>query len=82
MAAIKISIAHLPSGDDRSTSTKICRKSIGNLAAAEQHGLVLLDLPCEPLKVQVEAVWHRRADRDASARWLVTELFDGTIDVT
>ncbi len=39
------------------------------------HGcLVILDLPYKPLDVQVDALWHQRADRDAGLRWLVAEM--------
>ncbi len=49
-----------------------------SLAGPEvQHGgLVMLDLPYEPLLVPVEMVWHQRADRDGGAQWLIRELVD------
>ena len=39
--------------------------------ALAQPSLVVLDLPYEPLVVDVEAVWHQRADLDAGLKWLV-----------
>lgn len=45
--------------------------------AAEEGRLAVLDLPYEPLAVQVEAVWHQRADRDAGLQWLIAELAEG-----
>jgi DNA-binding transcriptional LysR family regulator len=44
------------------------------LRAAKHEGLVLLDLPYEPLSVSVEAVWHQRAERDAGRQWLTDAL--------
>ncbi|HEY0182636.1 MAG TPA: LysR family transcriptional regulator [Rhodopila sp.] len=40
-------------------------------AAARAGGLVLLDLPYEPLAVPVEAVWHQRSERDQGIQWLL-----------
>jgi hypothetical protein len=45
--------------------------------ALAQPALVVLDLPHEPLAVDVEAIWHQRADPDAGIRWLI-----GIIDET
>ena len=44
---------------------------------ARQHALTILDLPYEPLKVAVEAVWHERSDRDRGFQWLVARIADG-----
>ena len=44
------------------------------LRAAEHGRLVVLDLPYEPMKVRVEALWHQRADRDPGLRWLVGQI--------
>ncbi|HVJ55364.1 MAG TPA: LysR family transcriptional regulator [Aliidongia sp.] len=48
------------------------------LRFAEQHDLVILDLPYEPLAVPIELVWHQRAERDAGTQWLIGE-FIGTM---
>jgi DNA-binding transcriptional LysR family regulator len=45
--------------------------------ALAQPVLVVLDLPYKPLVVDVEAIWHQRADLDAGIRWLI-----GIIDET
>ena len=42
--------------------------------AAAQEKLVVLDLPYEPLAVPVEAIWHRRTERDDGVRWLLAEV--------
>jgi DNA-binding transcriptional LysR family regulator len=42
--------------------------------AAAQENLVVLELPYEPLSVPVEAIWHRRTDRDDGVRWLLAEV--------
>jgi DNA-binding transcriptional LysR family regulator len=42
--------------------------------AAAQEALVVLDLPYEPLAVPVEAIWHRRTERDSGVRWLMDEV--------
>jgi hypothetical protein len=39
--------------------------------ALAQPALVVPDLPYEPLAVDVEAIWHQRADPDAGIRWLI-----------
>jgi len=49
------------------------------LRAAESYGLVLLDLPFEPLAVEVEAIWHQRADKDAGLQWLLGQLKEAMI---
>jgi DNA-binding transcriptional LysR family regulator len=44
---------------------------------AMAQGLVaILDLPYEPLEVSLEAIWHRRAERDAGLQWLIGEMID------
>jgi DNA-binding transcriptional LysR family regulator len=42
--------------------------------AMDNGTLVILDLPYEPLNVDVEAVWHQRAERDSGVQWLLKEL--------
>jgi DNA-binding transcriptional LysR family regulator len=44
--------------------------------AGEHPSLVVLDLPYEPLLVDVEAIWHQRADGDAGVRWLIGAVAD------
>jgi len=39
--------------------------------AAALEGLVVLDLPYEPLAVPIEAIWHQRTERDTGLRWLL-----------
>ena len=41
---------------------------------AQQHALTILDLPYEPLKVSVEAVWHERSDSDPGLQWLIARI--------
>jgi DNA-binding transcriptional LysR family regulator len=41
---------------------------------AQQHALTILDLPYEPLKVAVEAVWHERSDNDRGLQWLLSRI--------
>jgi DNA-binding transcriptional LysR family regulator len=36
--------------------------------------LAVLELPYQPLAVNVEAIWHQRAERDAGLRWLIGEM--------
>ena len=42
--------------------------------AVERDGLVMLDLPYEPLSVVVEMIWHERAAKDPSVRWLIEQI--------
>jgi DNA-binding transcriptional LysR family regulator len=44
------------------------------LQAARDGSVVVLDLPYEPLEVQVEAVHHQRSDGDAGLRWLIEQM--------
>ncbi|HMO28027.1 MAG TPA: LysR family transcriptional regulator [Enterovirga sp.] len=44
--------------------------------AVARGELVMLDLPYEPLKVPVEAVWHSRGDRDPGLNWLLETLIE------
>jgi DNA-binding transcriptional LysR family regulator len=45
------------------------------LQAVQHFPLVILDdLPYEPLTVPVELVWHQRAERDAGAQWMISEI--------
>jgi DNA-binding transcriptional LysR family regulator len=46
------------------------------LQYARQGGLVVLDLPYEPLVVPLEMVWHQRVDHDAGMQWLTTEIMN------
>ncbi len=38
--------------------------------------LAVLDLPYEPLAVNIEAIWHHRAARDVGLQWLLGEMAD------
>lgn len=46
------------------------------LQAAERGGFTVLDLPYDPLVVDIEVIWHQRTDRDPGTRWLIGELAD------
>ncbi|BAI74900.1 transcriptional regulator (plasmid) [Azospirillum sp. B510] len=48
----------------------------GRLAAraVEQSGLVTLDLPYQPQRANVDMIWHRRAERDAGASWMIQQI--------
>jgi DNA-binding transcriptional LysR family regulator len=43
--------------------------------------VVLLDVPYSPMSVDVEMVWHQRANRDMGLQWLVQELAASAADV-
>lgn len=45
-------------------------------AEIERGRVVALDLPYPPLIGRLEAVWHRRSDRDAGVAWLVDRMAD------
>ena len=47
-----------------------------------QTRLVLLDLPYSPITVDVEMVWHQRANRDKGIQWLTQELVSCAVDFT
>jgi DNA-binding transcriptional LysR family regulator len=47
-----------------------------------QTPIVLLDLPYLPITVDVEMVWHQRADRDEGFQWLRHELALSTATVS
>ena len=38
---------------------------------AQSSSLTLLKLPYQPLKVNIEAVWHQRSQRDRGLRWVI-----------
>lgn len=42
--------------------------------AADQGTLVILDLPYEPLTVQIDALWSRQGEHDPGLQWLVEAL--------
>lgn len=44
------------------------------IRAVEQSGLAMLDLPYEPQRVNVDMIWHQRAERDAGACWLIQQI--------
>lgn len=48
------------------------------LREARHGSLVILNLPYKPLEVQIDAIWHQRADRDAGLRWLIAEMAEAT----
>ena len=47
-----------------------------------QTRLVLSDLPYSPITVDVEMVWHQRANRDKGIQWLKQELISCAVDFT
>jgi DNA-binding transcriptional LysR family regulator len=51
------------------------------LLAKTQTPLVLLDLPYLPITVNVEMVWHQRADRNMGVQWLIKELASAMADI-
>ena len=46
-----------------------------------QSQVVLLDLPYLPMTVNVEMVWHHRAERDQGLQWLIQQLVASAADV-
>jgi DNA-binding transcriptional LysR family regulator len=44
------------------------------LREARREPIAVLDLPYDPLRVTVEAVWHQRSDQDAGLQWLANEV--------
>lgn len=40
----------------------------------ERDGLVMLDLPYQPLSVAIEMVWHERSDSNPVVRWLLDQV--------
>ena len=49
--------------------------------AVQAGNVVMLELPYEPLRVDVEAVWHQRAYRDQALGWLIAEFIAAIADV-
>jgi len=47
-----------------------------------QTKVELLDLPYSAITVDVEMVWHQRANRDKGIQWLTQELVSSTADFT
>ena len=45
-----------------------------------QTQVVLLDLPYSPMAVDVEMVWHRRAESDQGLQWLIQQLVASAAD--
>ena len=41
---------------------------------ASREPLAILDLPYEPLKVEIECVWHERGEHDQGIQWLAREI--------
>jgi len=55
------------------------------LREIERERLAILDLPYDPLRVKIEAVWHQRFDRDAGVQWLAGQMLqagDNPLDVS
>jgi DNA-binding transcriptional LysR family regulator len=44
------------------------------LRAIKHTPLVLLELPYDPIRVNIEAIWHQRSERDAGTQWLIDEI--------
>ena len=42
--------------------------------AVQAGNVVMLELPYEPLHVNIEAIWHQRSDRDQALAWLIAEF--------
>lgn len=43
---------------------------------AQDGSLKMLDLPYDPLKVTVEAVWHERSERDRGLQWVIGQMLE------
>lgn len=48
--------------------------------AAAPYGLVALDLPCEPQRVNLDMIWHQRAEPDPGVRWFVGAIIEAMAD--
>ncbi|WP_419728939.1 LysR family transcriptional regulator [Lichenicola sp.] len=46
------------------------------LQMSRQNSLVMLELPYEPLRFPMAAVWHQRSARDRGLLWLIDELVE------
>jgi DNA-binding transcriptional LysR family regulator len=51
------------------------------LSLVAQSSIVLLDLPYPPIAVDVEMVWHQRANQDDGFDWLRNELVSSVADL-
>ena len=46
------------------------------LQATRDRRVVMLELPYEPLRFAIEAVWHQRAERDPGVQWLIGQMIE------
>jgi DNA-binding transcriptional LysR family regulator len=44
---------------------------------ASREPLILLEMPYEPLQVNIETVWHERGERDPGLRWFKDDILQG-----
>jgi hypothetical protein len=51
------------------------------LREAERERRAFLDLPYEPLRVTIEAVWHQRVDQEAGLQWFLSEVMQAVADL-
>ncbi len=73
---VAVSLPHYAAVPDILAGTDMVATLPERLAvrAADQGVLTILDLPYEPLIVDVEAIWHSRGERDAGLQWLLGEM--------
>jgi DNA-binding transcriptional LysR family regulator len=41
------------------------------LWASREHNLAMLELPSDPLEVEIQMIWHERSSRDEGCQWLM-----------
>jgi len=46
------------------------------LRASRERNLAMLDLPSDPLEVDIQMIWHERSSRDESCQWLMRHAAD------
>lgn len=51
------------------------------LSVCHDSSLAILDLPYDPLRVNLEMVWHQRANQDAGMSWFVEEMTKALADL-
>lgn len=75
---VAVSLPHFAAVPDILSGTDMVATLPERLArrAVDQGMLAILDLPYDPLVVNIEAIWHQRADRDAGLQWLLGEMAD------
>ena len=41
------------------------------LRASQERNLAMLELPSDPLEVDIQMMWHERSSRDENCEWLM-----------